>query len=42
MITYIADKFPSDPVFCLFEYLFSVFLNDLVLSFGVIMINNEL
>ena len=41
MITYIAEKFPSDPVSYLFECLFSAFLNACVLSFGVIMIRNE-
>ena len=42
MITYSAEKYPSDPVSCLFERLFSDFLNACMLSFDVIMINNDL
>ena len=42
MITYSAEKFPSYPVSFLFECFFSSFLNACVLSFDVIMINNEL
>ena len=42
MITYSADKFPSDLVSCLFECLFSAFLNACMLHFDVIMTKNEL
>ena len=42
MITKSDDKFPPDPVYCLFECLFSAFFNACVLSFDVIMIINEL
>ena len=42
MITQIDEKCPSDPVFCVFECLFSALLNECLLSFDVIMINNEL
>ena len=42
MITQSAEKSPSDPVFCLFECLFSAFVNDFLLSFSVININNQL
>ena len=42
MITLISERSPSGPVFCLFEYLFSAFLDPCLLSFDVIMINNEL
>ena len=42
MIIYSADKCPSDTVSCLFECLFSAFLNACMLYFDVIMIKNEL
>ena len=42
MITYIANKCPSDPFPCLFECLFYAILDDCMLSFDVIMINDEL
>ena len=42
MITKSADKFPTDPIFCLFESLFSAFFNACLLSFEIIMIENEL
>ena len=42
MITYSAENASSDTVYCLFGYLFSIFLNTSALSFGVIMIPNEL
>ena len=42
MITYSADKYPSDPFTCLFECLFSAFFNAGMFSFDVIIIKNEL
>ena len=42
MITQSADKCPLYPVSCLFECLFSAFLNSCMLYFDVIMIKNEL
>ena len=41
MITYSAEKRPSDPVSCLYECFIYAFLNACMLSFDVIMINNE-
>ena len=42
MITYSAEKFPSDPVYSLFECLFYAFLNAWESSFDVILTKNEL
>ena len=42
MIIYSAEKVPSDPVFYLFECLFSIYLDACLLYFDIIMINNEL
>ena len=42
MITLSDEKYPSDPVSRLFEFLFSAILNDWVLYFHVKMIRNEL
>ena len=42
MITYSAERCPSDPALCLFEWLFYAFLNDCMLSFDAILIRNEL
>ena len=40
MITQNAEKFPSKPVFCLFECLFSTFVNSCLLYFDSKIINN--
>ena len=41
MITYGADKFPSDTALCLFESLLSAFLDVCFLSVDVIMLKNQ-
>ena len=42
MIIFNDNKCPSNPFYCLFEWLFPIFLNACMLSFGVIMIRNTL
>ena len=41
MITDSAEKCPSDPFSCLYECFIYAFLNACMLSFDVIMINDE-